>query len=176
MLSSSIVITPTLPQTPKAAQFFMFKIQNGQFHATPPQFNLGKSFDTFGPIGPYLVSPDSVANKNSVQLECYINNELFLLFRLLVSRLARPGDWLMTLLAVNSILLLATITILRFISLFYISKLQLQLNIDRQDSPSIENALPPPSSCDKSDCFAKSSHKLHHPALCHLCRRQVNID
>ena len=27
-----------------------------QFHATPPQFNLGKSFDTFGPIGPYLVS------------------------------------------------------------------------------------------------------------------------
>ena len=25
-----------------------------QFHATPPQFNLGKSFDTFGPIGPIL--------------------------------------------------------------------------------------------------------------------------
>ena len=47
-----------------------------QFHATPPQFNLGKSFDTFGPIGPYLVSPDSVANKNAVQLECHINNEL----------------------------------------------------------------------------------------------------
>jgi len=35
------------------------------------------------------------------------------LLRLLVCRLARPGDWLMTLLAVNSILLLATITILR---------------------------------------------------------------
>jgi 2-keto-4-pentenoate hydratase/2-oxohepta-3-ene-1,7-dioic acid hydratase in catechol pathway len=47
-----------------------------QFHATPAQFNLGKSFDTFGPIGPYLVSPDSVANKNAVQLECHINNEL----------------------------------------------------------------------------------------------------
>ena len=47
-----------------------------QFHATPPQFNLGKSFDTFGPIGPYLVSPDSVANKNAVHLECHINNEL----------------------------------------------------------------------------------------------------
>jgi 2-keto-4-pentenoate hydratase/2-oxohepta-3-ene-1,7-dioic acid hydratase in catechol pathway len=41
-----------------------------------PQFNLGKSFDTFGPIGPYLVSPDSVANKNAVHLECHINNEL----------------------------------------------------------------------------------------------------
>merc|ERR1712130_511033 len=35
------------------------------------------------------------------------------LLRLLVCRLARPGDWLMTLLADNSILLLATITILR---------------------------------------------------------------
>jgi 2-keto-4-pentenoate hydratase/2-oxohepta-3-ene-1,7-dioic acid hydratase in catechol pathway len=47
-----------------------------QFHATPPQFNLGKSFDTFGPIGPYLVSPDLIANKDNVHLECYINDEL----------------------------------------------------------------------------------------------------
>ena len=47
-----------------------------QFHATPPQFNLGKSFDTFGPIGPYLVSPDFITNKNAVHLECYINDEL----------------------------------------------------------------------------------------------------
>ena len=47
-----------------------------QFHSTPPQFNLGKSFDTFGPIGPFLVSPDLVANKNAVHLECYINDEL----------------------------------------------------------------------------------------------------
>merc|ERR1711936_289973 len=35
------------------------------------------------------------------------------LLRLLVCRLARPGDWLMTLPALNSVLLLATITILR---------------------------------------------------------------
>ena len=47
-----------------------------QFHATPPQFNLGKSFDTFGPIGPYLVSPDFVVNKDALHLECYINDEL----------------------------------------------------------------------------------------------------
>jgi 2-keto-4-pentenoate hydratase/2-oxohepta-3-ene-1,7-dioic acid hydratase in catechol pathway len=47
-----------------------------QFHATPPQFNLGKSFDTFGPIGPYLVSPDLVANKSALRIECYINEEL----------------------------------------------------------------------------------------------------
>ena len=47
-----------------------------QFHATPPQFNLGKSFDTFGPIGPFLVSPDLVTNKDAVQLQCYVNDEL----------------------------------------------------------------------------------------------------
>ena len=47
-----------------------------QFHATPPQFNLGKSFDTFGPIGPILVSPDEFQDKNSLDLECSVNGEL----------------------------------------------------------------------------------------------------
>ena len=47
-----------------------------QFHATPPQFNLGKSFDTFGPIGPYLVSPDFVDNKDALLLQCSVNDEL----------------------------------------------------------------------------------------------------
>ena len=47
-----------------------------QFHAIPPQFNLGKSFDTFGPIGPFLVSPNAFDNKESLNLECYVNDEL----------------------------------------------------------------------------------------------------
>ena len=47
-----------------------------QFHATPPQFNLGKSFDTFGPIGPYLVSTDLFDNKESLKLQCRVNDEL----------------------------------------------------------------------------------------------------
>ena len=47
-----------------------------QFHATPPQFNLGKSFDTFGPIGPILVSPDQFEDKGSLNLECSVNGEL----------------------------------------------------------------------------------------------------
>ena len=47
-----------------------------QFHATPPQFNLGKSFDTFGPIGPYLVSTDLLDNKESLKLQCWVNDEL----------------------------------------------------------------------------------------------------
>ena len=46
-----------------------------QFHATPPQFNLGKSFDTFGPIGPYIVSADEFKDKESLKLECWINDE-----------------------------------------------------------------------------------------------------
>ena len=47
-----------------------------QFHAIPPQFNLGKSFDTFGPIGPILVSPDELDDKNALDLECSVNGEL----------------------------------------------------------------------------------------------------
>ena len=47
-----------------------------QFHATPPQFNLGKSFDTFGPIGPILVSPGELDDKNALDLECSVNGEL----------------------------------------------------------------------------------------------------
>lgn len=31
-----------------------------QFAASPPHFDLGKSFDTFGPIGPVVVAPDGV--------------------------------------------------------------------------------------------------------------------
>ncbi|MYH88932.1 MAG: fumarylacetoacetate hydrolase family protein [Acidimicrobiaceae bacterium] len=47
-----------------------------QFSASPPQFNLGKSFDTFGPIGPYLVSPDLVADPSNLRLSTKINDEV----------------------------------------------------------------------------------------------------
>jgi 2-keto-4-pentenoate hydratase/2-oxohepta-3-ene-1,7-dioic acid hydratase in catechol pathway len=46
-----------------------------QFASTPPMFNLGKSFDTFGPMGPFLVSPDLVDDKSGLNLECQINGE-----------------------------------------------------------------------------------------------------
>lgn len=42
----------------------------------PPQFNVGKSFDTFGPMGPYLVSLAALENKTALQLECKINDEV----------------------------------------------------------------------------------------------------
>ncbi len=47
-----------------------------QFMAKPPQFNLGKSFDTFGPIGPVVVSPDQVANRDDLRLQTSINGEV----------------------------------------------------------------------------------------------------
>ena len=47
-----------------------------QLATTPPQFNLGKSFDTFGPIGPLLVSPDGLENVNSLDIQCNVNGEI----------------------------------------------------------------------------------------------------
>ncbi|MGF1598037.1 MAG: fumarylacetoacetate hydrolase family protein [Acidimicrobiales bacterium] len=47
-----------------------------QFMAQPPQFNLGKSFDTFGPIGPLLVSTDEVADRDDLHLTTAINGEV----------------------------------------------------------------------------------------------------
>ncbi len=41
-----------------------------------PQFNLGKSFPGFGPIGPWLVTPDEVDDPDDIGLECWVNDEL----------------------------------------------------------------------------------------------------
>jgi 2,4-diketo-3-deoxy-L-fuconate hydrolase len=40
------------------------------------QFSLGKSFPTFGPIGPCLVTPDELANRDDLALRCWVNDEL----------------------------------------------------------------------------------------------------
>lgn len=47
-----------------------------QVAATPPQFNLGKSRETFGPTGPALVSLDLVGNPDDLAISCRINGEL----------------------------------------------------------------------------------------------------
>lgn len=41
----------------------------------PPQFSLGKSFDTYGPIGPALVSVDSFPNPDDIGLWCDVSGE-----------------------------------------------------------------------------------------------------
>ena len=47
-----------------------------QFNSAPPQFNLGKSFDTYGPIGPILTSPDELEERDSMELTCEVNGEV----------------------------------------------------------------------------------------------------
>jgi 2,4-didehydro-3-deoxy-L-rhamnonate hydrolase len=46
-----------------------------QFAAAPPHFDLGKSRDTYGPLGPVLVSTDSFANPNDIAIVCRVNGE-----------------------------------------------------------------------------------------------------
>jgi 2-keto-4-pentenoate hydratase/2-oxohepta-3-ene-1,7-dioic acid hydratase in catechol pathway len=46
-----------------------------QFAAKPAHFDLGKSRDTYGPIGPVVVSPDGFADPGDLQISCDINGE-----------------------------------------------------------------------------------------------------
>ena len=45
-----------------------------QFHS--PTFTVGKSFDTHGPIGPWIVTADEVADPHSLRLRCSVNGEV----------------------------------------------------------------------------------------------------
>jgi 2,4-didehydro-3-deoxy-L-rhamnonate hydrolase len=47
-----------------------------QFAASPPHFDLGKSYDTFGPIGPVIVSTDELADRDALHLVCAVNGEV----------------------------------------------------------------------------------------------------
>lgn len=46
-----------------------------QFMAKPPHFDLGKSFDTYGPVGPVLVSTDSFEDPSDLLLQTFINDD-----------------------------------------------------------------------------------------------------
>ena len=45
-----------------------------QFHS--PTITMGKSFDTHGPIGPWIVTRDEVPNPHTLALRSYVNGEL----------------------------------------------------------------------------------------------------
>ena len=45
-----------------------------QFHS--PTFTMGKSFDTHGPIGPWIVTADEVPDPHALGLRCFVNGEL----------------------------------------------------------------------------------------------------
>ncbi|MEE2682598.1 MAG: fumarylacetoacetate hydrolase family protein [Actinomycetota bacterium] len=53
-----------------------FSDRSVQFKDSPPQFNLGKSFDTFGPIGPILVSVDSFVDPTDLEITTKVNGEV----------------------------------------------------------------------------------------------------
>ena len=50
--------------------------RQAQFMTQPPQFNLGKSFDTFGPIGPVVASPDCFDDPDDLTLTTHVNGEV----------------------------------------------------------------------------------------------------
>ena len=45
-----------------------------QFHT--PTFTMGKSFDTHGPIGPWIVTADEVPDPHALALRCLVNGEV----------------------------------------------------------------------------------------------------
>lgn len=55
-----------------------------QLAGPAPQFSFGKSFPGFGPVGPWLVTPDEVANRDDLELGCSIDGNLV--------QKARTGD------------------------------------------------------------------------------------
>jgi len=44
-----------------------------QFHS--PTFTMGKSFDTHGPIGPWIVTADEIPDPQALDLTCHVNGE-----------------------------------------------------------------------------------------------------
>ncbi|MCZ9880226.1 fumarylacetoacetate hydrolase family protein [Arthrobacter sp. B2a2-09] len=46
-----------------------------QLRGPAPQFGLGKSFPGFGPVGPWLVTPDEFRNPDNLEIGCSIDGE-----------------------------------------------------------------------------------------------------
>jgi 2-keto-4-pentenoate hydratase/2-oxohepta-3-ene-1,7-dioic acid hydratase in catechol pathway len=47
-----------------------------QLVGTPPQFSIGKSFPGFAPIGPEIVTPDELADRDDLEIGCSVNGEI----------------------------------------------------------------------------------------------------
>ncbi|MET9259436.1 fumarylacetoacetate hydrolase family protein [Amycolatopsis sp. NPDC004079] len=81
-----------------------------QLAGPAPQFGLGKSFPNFAPVGPWLVTPDELADRDDLALSCAVDGETVqdgrtreLIFPVgkLISALSRtltlyPGDLVFT--------------------------------------------------------------------------------
>ena len=49
-------------------------VRDWQMHTTT--FTIGKSFDTHGPLGPWLVTPDEIGDPHNLDIKCFVNGEL----------------------------------------------------------------------------------------------------
>lgn len=47
-----------------------------QFRPPIKQFTIAKSYDSFGPIGPFLVTPDSLTDRDALEIEGRLNGEV----------------------------------------------------------------------------------------------------
>jgi 2-keto-4-pentenoate hydratase/2-oxohepta-3-ene-1,7-dioic acid hydratase in catechol pathway len=81
-----------------------------QLAGVPPQFSIGKSFPGFSPVGPGLVTPDELADREDLEIGCSVNgevvqqartSELIFSVAVLIERLSAilplaPGDLIFT--------------------------------------------------------------------------------
>ena len=81
-----------------------------QFEGIAPQFSMGKSCPAFGPLGPWVVTPDELADPDNLELGCALDGEVMqrsttreLIFSVpdLIARLSvvcplLPGDLIFT--------------------------------------------------------------------------------
>ena len=67
-------------ETDAASYVFGYLVANDvsardwQFHT--PTFTMGKSFDTHGPIGPWIVTADEIADPHNLRVRTWVNGEL----------------------------------------------------------------------------------------------------
>ncbi len=78
----AVVVGPTaryVSEQDAPAHIFGYTVANDvsardwQFHS--PTFTIGKSFDTHGPIGPWIVTADEVADPHALDLRCFVNGQ-----------------------------------------------------------------------------------------------------
>lgn len=63
-----------------AAHVFGYTVANDvsarDWQQHSPTFTMGKSFDTHGPIGPWIVTADEIADPHALPLRCLVNGEV----------------------------------------------------------------------------------------------------
>ncbi|MDE0511933.1 MAG: fumarylacetoacetate hydrolase family protein [Gammaproteobacteria bacterium] len=51
-------------------------VRDWQLLSSPPQFTMGKSWDTHCPMGPYITTTDEINNPHDLHLTTHVNNEI----------------------------------------------------------------------------------------------------